>query len=618
MIRNKMSVNAGLILLLILFGAGINVLHAQVQTWTQASADSFRTGFGIDTLSVSVVDTIGSQGGIQLALASDQNFALNKEVVDSDNINQAATQAPKNVTDGNLTTFWASVNVNPVGVSLTVDLASTRLVARVKISAFATDFRLKGYKIYLSQDGETFNEVVSQTDNAAIVIDETFDAQETRFVRVEITETVANKQVLITELEVYGVGFSSDGQYYSQVKQFPSKINFGQISWESELPDNTYLSMQCRSDSGASTKEFEVVSNDTIIVSSAAIIRGTLNITEQPGNQPLVEGTDYYINYETGEFVRISGGAIDLNDIVRATFKYWSHWSPAFNQSPADLAIPEPRDYFQYRVILKSDNSRLTPRVYSVSMTYLDRLVASASRITVSPDTVDILRDQQVTCAFHLEFTDTDFGVDMVEIGVPAQTKNLQVFIDGSETTAFSDLSSTNMVAVQLGQTLKNVGNVLLEVKFSITLYEDFHLFPATIYSLESPVTEAFGQIVDHSLTSYRVTTQGVPSSTLANVVVKPNPFSPNGDGIFDELSVELFVTKLTVARNLTIKVFDLQGTLVKTLADENLVASPVGVTWDGYRKDGSKTRPGIYLLQIRLITDDEDTVVNKLITVVY
>ena len=106
----------------------------------------------------------------------------------------------------------------------------------------------------------------------------------------------------------------------------------------------------------------------------------------------------------------------------------------------------------------------------------------------------------------------------------------------------------------------------------------------------------------------------------LVSVEIKPNPFSPNGDGIFDEATISFFVAKISTAKLLTVKVFDLNGDVLRTLRDELAPAGPPepDIIWDGRDEWGSLVLPGPYLLQVRLRTDSGDEVRTKIVTVAY
>jgi hypothetical protein len=77
----------------------------------------------------------------------------------------------------------------------------------------------------------------------------------------------------------------------------------------------------------------------------------------------------------------------------------------------------------------------------------------------------------------------------------------------------------------------------------------------------------------------------------------RPNPFTPNGDGIEDEVG---FHYQLSFpSAYIRIDIYDLTGRLIASPV-ENMRAGSKGVVyWDGTNKYGEKTRVGLYIARI-------------------
>jgi len=84
-------------------------------------------------------------------------------------------------------------------------------------------------------------------------------------------------------------------------------------------------------------------------------------------------------------------------------------------------------------------------------------------------------------------------------------------------------------------------------------------------------------------------------------LVVRPNPFTPNGDGINDEVSFNF--EKLGVS-DPKLKLFDVSGRMINTIQE------PRGYNfiWDGRDRFGSPAQPGVYLY---LIQDEDKSIAN-------
>lgn len=81
--------------------------------------------------------------------------------------------------------------------------------------------------------------------------------------------------------------------------------------------------------------------------------------------------------------------------------------------------------------------------------------------------------------------------------------------------------------------------------------------------------------------------------SSSIEVQIKPNPFSPDDDGFDDQTEIDF---KIPLGVDLTMKIFDRKGRLIRTLF-ENQAQVSGKVSWDGRKDDGDKVRTGIYIL---------------------
>lgn len=74
---------------------------------------------------------------------------------------------------------------------------------------------------------------------------------------------------------------------------------------------------------------------------------------------------------------------------------------------------------------------------------------------------------------------------------------------------------------------------------------------------------------------------------------IEPNPFSPDGDGFEDQA---VFRYTLPMESNLTIRIYDVKGRLIKTLVDDEPKVSGE-ILWDGKDDENRTVRIGIYVV---------------------
>jgi hypothetical protein len=108
--------------------------------------------------------------------------------------------------------------------------------------------------------------------------------------------------------------------------------------------------------------------------------------------------------------------------------------------------------------------------------------------------------------------------------------------------------------------------------------------------------------------------------NVLDNVELPTNPFTPNGDGINDELKISFSVLKVSQERNVWLRIYGLDGRLIW---DRQQVAQSGAHTfrWTGTDHSGNTVPPGLYICQIHLDVDSDKVdgnTISRLVAVVY
>ena len=106
-------------------------------------------------------------------------------------------------------------------------------------------------------------------------------------------------------------------------------------------------------------------------------------------------------------------------------------------------------------------------------------------------------------------------------------------------------------------------------------------------------------------------------SNLVANFVAEPNPFTPNGDGVNDEIEVRFDVQRLLTPRAVLMEVYDLNGNRIR-IVERFLSSGGYSEMWDGKDDLGRVVLPGLYILRISTQADDAGDARTKLISVAY
>ena len=97
--------------------------------------------------------------------------------------------------------------------------------------------------------------------------------------------------------------------------------------------------------------------------------------------------------------------------------------------------------------------------------------------------------------------------------------------------------------------------------------------------------------------------------------------FTPNGDGVNDELEVSFSLLRVLSSAPVQVDVYDLAGRPVARIAETTITAGRHTVTWTGVDQSGAVVPPGLYLMHIDLKVDsasEKKTSVQRLVRVAY
>jgi hypothetical protein len=110
-------------------------------------------------------------------------------------------------------------------------------------------------------------------------------------------------------------------------------------------------------------------------------------------------------------------------------------------------------------------------------------------------------------------------------------------------------------------------------------------------------------------------------SKGLSGVTAEPNPFSPNGDGLYDSTAITFFLGR--DADYVNVEFYDLEGRLVRRLVFQEPTdftgRSPRTIDWDGTDAEGNVVPYGIYVMRVEAKFRTEPTFerVNRPVVVI-
>jgi len=288
----------------------------------------------------------------------------------------------------------------------------------------------------------------------------------------------------------------------------------------------------------------------------------------------------------------------DINPLTPQQFSYFIR---AAAPDPTDATV---RDGFDEVLVV-------TPRAARLTGIRLGQVEVTETASLLDPDQ---MRTSAVTTRFDRAFAEGDDGILRAE--------------DGSvlERIATGEDSIWVRFPFSLNADLPAEAHALIEVQFESQSFREGIEFTSFVRASDSDEgvfqrvdTDARDatELVDSSTT--RVSLMALLGSLIQDVVLTP-VFTPNGDGINDELLVHFALLKVLEERPLGVAFYDLGGRLV----GRGQSATGIGkvgdqtFTWDGRDLDGQIVSPGIYLCRIEVEADDEDNQLVRLVHVAY
>lgn len=408
----------------------------------------------------------------------------------------------------------------------------------------------------------------------------------------------------VREIQFYGGGYLPEVHLESPLIELGSRpLTLGTLTWEADVPENTELDIRTRS------------GND---------LTQQIRFFTSTGTEVTEEKYRALLSFQRGD---------SLVTVIPGTG--WSNWSQRYEGSGSVVSSPSPRRYLQLEVRLRSDEPRRAAQLRRLEMTLQSplaaQLVAEMSPLRITGTGTDEL----FTLFIRPTFEGADPGFQELLIDGPPGAR--LAFVDvvtgtdeqlsnGATTSLDITLRSTQTDSLWLRlPTNYRASNELLAVRFNARLFGAGN--PFSVAAGQSQGDSVHWQQVDGGEATSLGEGRGLnvlapfAESLVRQVEVRPRAFSPNGDGVNDEVRFHFSVFKIAVEKSLFVELYDLSGRRLRRLT---LPASiPVGeqtLTWDGRGDNGDLVSPGLYLARFGIDVDDDDgsAVATRLVAVTY
>lgn len=532
------------------------------------------------------IDLKSEPGKIILAPGKTKNLALGSKMktyfagdfptktIDGETKPDTLKMNADNLHDNNYFSIVSFPPPNNVGSQIKIDLRVVRKVDSIVVVHLGNQViagyptRPLAFSYYTGLDSNRMSRVRQVFDNfdSARHSEKLLEPDPIQYITFELDRMATTDYTNISEIQVFGEGYVVEGAYVSKIDStgiLPA--NFANVFIDAEITPGTTVSVEMRT---GSKKTFDSL--------------------------------------------------------------FWSPWStPVIFRSTqsaakgAQLFVSEPRKYFQYRLTLGTVNL-FSPKVNALKFTYQNSLIADSTIAIITPNDIPVLIPGVLTYSIKTHFSSTSLGIDTIKISTPGPSNVRSVRVNGA-TVPYRFSPSPNSMTIDFPQTI--AASESIDIVFSTKLVEAAS-FPAILVSKSASWNpQRVDPLITQNGDGWTVTTAGVPKNPIDEIIISPNPFTPNGDGKNDLIVIDFAVTKLEKPKPLRIKIYDLTGRKIKTLVDQLTGVNPFfgdpriggkAFTWDGKDDNGKYVLPGVYILQVSLDVDNGGQFVTKTITVSY
>ena len=420
----------------------------------------------------------------------------------------------------------------------------------------------------------------------------------------------------ISEFQLFAQGVPQRAIYKTKITDLGEPVNFGRLFWQAT--------------------KFRMV-NGTPVETPDAAAQLKIEVRTGLDNDPAVYheymdtglervvSRDHYENALRTRFVRVTA-ADDLTERqpkpgVRASISYdsdnWTFWSAPFVESGQPISLRN-GTYLQFRVTMESDSFDDFVRLDSLWIETAPLLAANV-RGEVAPldDPQPIGGITQVPLGQAIEFVydlQADFetvnapGFDLLRIRTGHQTelKSLQLGEGRTETPPAEVIQEPEGLLIRLPERITRANNPPIRIVFGTEIFEFATTFQSEVLDSERDVLPqpVVGADVGEALSTNSLRVLGTTGQTTAfiqNLTFSAAVFTPNGDGINDELHVAYSLFRLPEPVPVVLEVYSLDGRRVALVEAGLQNAGPQSLHWDGRDETGQWLPPGLYLTALNL-----------------
>ena len=298
----------------------------------------------------------------------------------------------------------------------------------------------------------------------------------------------------------------------------------------------------------------------------------------------------------------------------------WSFWSSPLRQSGQRPRVP-PGRYLQLQIQLETEElwayTRIDSLVIEASPLLADRILGEVALVgDLQPESrlVQVKPGEKIELVYEIkaEFSSAgQSGFDAVRFLTPSAGAFLELQMGDPLAMVEPDsvAAEAEGFVVFLPQAVQRSGADGLRVRFETALFGVADQLNAEVFERDSdslPQGVEGGDASDEIGTDQlRIVAQsGAVGSVLGQLAIRPAIFTPQGDGINDQLTIDFTLFQVLQDTQVAVEVYSLGGDRVRRMLADDLRSGPQQTIWNGRNDEGGTVPPGLYLVRINVKTD--------------
>ena len=427
-----------------------------------------------------------------------------------------------------------------------------------------------------------------------------FDPVKARFFRIHWSMQVRGLIVAtLAEVQLYGNGFQPEVSLESDLIQLGGTRNLISVEWDADIPVGTQVLVQTRTGNQLGER---------------------LHYFKKDGTE--VTETEY------GKLLSLFKGDTVAEPVPGSD---WSDWSyPYENSAGSPITSPSPREFLKIRATLTSDDPQISGALRSIRLHFADP-VAQDLVGEVAPVAVDSLGvERPFSLYIRPQFVATDPGFDGLLMVVPADMRLEFKRLYAGKATDFAeptaDLSALVQDQVEVlataGDTLRlafpmigpATGVEVLRLDFDTALFSAGTILRAALSNSASDEQawqwlspgNALDQVESNTTTLVGAVKR---KELIGQLSLHPSVLTPNGDAINDRVEIAFSVVLVGDDSPVRVQIRDLRGRRVWRAVEHKAVArGHYTMSWDGRDQAGNLVPPGLYVVEIDVAAETEQT----------